>query len=429
MPCKFEPACLDLSNASLTATSTDRRRFSASLLWALAGLGWAEPMFGRAQPRGTQTLALVGDVIFQRPMLAAVGSQLAPIIREIMRADVAFANFESSGFALNAFRGRHRDPGDGPVVLSPPAAMAELRRMGFDLLSSANNHGFDWYEEGVLRTREALHSAGFTTAGSGSSLAEARMYAVQSSARGTVALVSATTSLTPEGRALNAGVLGSPARAGISNLKLVSNDYPSGRRSEVAIDEMGSDDVRIDPEDRTAVLDEIIRAKRAADVVIFSLHAHQSSPKGATVPPRYEVEIAHAAIDSGADLVAMHVPHQLRGVERYKDGAIFYSLGNFIVMLPEPALNPVPMTIHPGSIFTQPAFFESVVATVDILGGRVTKTELLPIELLKTGNLTTHGTPEVARGDSGTHILRRLQELSEPFGTKFEIDRGRAVVR
>ncbi|MBI2473171.1 AmmeMemoRadiSam system protein B [Candidatus Uhrbacteria bacterium] len=40
--------------------------------------------------------------------------------------------------------------------------------------------------------------------------------------------------------------------------------------------------------------------------------------------------LAHEAIDAGADLILGHHPHVLQGIERYKDGLILYSLGNFI---------------------------------------------------------------------------------------------------
>jgi poly-gamma-glutamate synthesis protein (capsule biosynthesis protein) len=39
--------------------------------------------------------------------------------------------------------------------------------------------------------------------------------------------------------------------------------------------------------------------------------------------------VAHAAIDAGATAIIGHHPHQLQGIELYKGGIIFYSLGNF----------------------------------------------------------------------------------------------------
>ncbi len=47
------------------------------------------------------------------------------------------------------------------------------------------------------------------------------------------------------------------------------------------------------------------------------------------VPNSVQKELAHAAIDEGADLVVGHHPHVLQGIEKYKGKYIAYSLGNF----------------------------------------------------------------------------------------------------
>ena len=46
--------------------------------------------------------------------------------------------------------------------------------------------------------------------------------------------------------------------------------------------------------------------------------------------PQQQEAMAHAVIDAGADLVIGHHPHVAQEVEKYKDGYIAYSLGNFI---------------------------------------------------------------------------------------------------
>ena len=43
----------------------------------------------------------------------------------------------------------------------------------------------------------------------------------------------------------------------------------------------------------------------------------------------YQVEIAHTAIDAGADLVMGDGPHMPLGIEIYKDKPIFYGVGSF----------------------------------------------------------------------------------------------------
>jgi poly-gamma-glutamate synthesis protein (capsule biosynthesis protein) len=46
-------------------------------------------------------------------------------------------------------------------------------------------------------------------------------------------------------------------------------------------------------------------------------------------PNNVQIQLAHAAVDLGADLVIGEHPHVLQGVENYKGKKIVYSLGNF----------------------------------------------------------------------------------------------------
>ena len=66
--------------------------------------------------------------------------------------------------------------------------------------------------------------------------------------------------------------------------------------------------------------------KAGADIIIASMHWGQEYYY---VPNMDQVTIARAAIDAGADIVYGHHPHVLQKIEQYKDGIIFYSLGNF----------------------------------------------------------------------------------------------------
>ena len=68
-----------------------------------------------------------------------------------------------------------------------------------------------------------------------------------------------------------------------------------------------------------------LRALRArADVVVASNHWGLLEEV-----LDYQVEVAHAAIDAGADLVVGHGPHYACAVEMYRGKPIFYGLGSF----------------------------------------------------------------------------------------------------
>ncbi len=75
--------------------------------------------------------------------------------------------------------------------------------------------------------------------------------------------------------------------------------------------------------------EEIARVKAAgeADAVVVIAHCGKEY-----VPRHYAVQTntAKELIDAGADLVIMHHPHVVQGVEIYRDRTICYSLGNFV---------------------------------------------------------------------------------------------------
>lgn len=66
--------------------------------------------------------------------------------------------------------------------------------------------------------------------------------------------------------------------------------------------------------------------EQGADYIIFAVHW---GTEYAYTPSTMQVDLAHAAIDAGADAVWGHHPHVLQPIEEYGGGVIFYSLGNF----------------------------------------------------------------------------------------------------
>ncbi len=71
----------------------------------------------------------------------------------------------------------------------------------------------------------------------------------------------------------------------------------------------------------------IEEANQNADLVFVNMHwgvEYDNQPH-----PR-QTELARAMIDVGADAIIGHHSHVLQEVEKYKDGVIFYGLGNFV---------------------------------------------------------------------------------------------------
>lgn len=70
-----------------------------------------------------------------------------------------------------------------------------------------------------------------------------------------------------------------------------------------------------------------LRAQHVESSIVVSLHWGEEYLH---VPSGAQIELAHAMVDAGATLLLGHHPHVLQGLERYRDGLIAYSLGNFV---------------------------------------------------------------------------------------------------
>jgi poly-gamma-glutamate synthesis protein (capsule biosynthesis protein) len=167
------------------------------------------------------TLAAVGDLIISRPLTPTIPNDpgFAAVVKILQGADTAFGNFETAVVDPARVVG-HPYPGAGDVALvAEPAAAKDLARMGFDVVSRANNHSMDWGVEGMRETTRVLDEAGLVHAGVGENRAEARAARYLETASGRIALVSMASTFSehspaadPRGRA--------PGRPGLSPIRL-----------------------------------------------------------------------------------------------------------------------------------------------------------------------------------------------------------------
>lgn len=202
-----------------------------------------------------------------------------------------------------------------------PDALAMLKDAGFRLLTLAGNHIMDAGAEGLTETIAALHAYGMEHVGAGSSLREAR--------RGVVL----------EEKGVRLGFLDyncvgppstwagpdTPGCAWIAVHVHYETVYASVGGPPIIHTWCDADSLARLREDIEAV-------RPRCDVLFVSLH------KGiGHIPVKiadYEVEVAHAAVDAGADLVFAHHAHILKGIEVYNGRVIFHGLGNFAAYVP-----------------------------------------------------------------------------------------------
>lgn len=234
-------------------------------------------------------LVLGGDVMLSRYVARLALSKRDPAwpFREIApflaQADIAFVNLESP------FSDRGRRADKGMVFKAEPEMIRGLRLAGVDVVSTANNHARDCGGYGVAFTLDWLERNGIRAAGTGRTEAEAR--------RGAVV----------ERHGVRFGFLA------------YTYDQSNGNHPTA--------DPRVAMMDIDRMREDVAALARRAGVIVVSMHGgDEYKPQ----PNRQQVAFARAAIDAGARIVAGHHPHVIQPVERYRDGVIFYSLGNLV---------------------------------------------------------------------------------------------------
>jgi poly-gamma-glutamate synthesis protein (capsule biosynthesis protein) len=421
------------------------------------------------------TITGVGDLIYLRPMLATIEARSPELLRLLRGADVTFGNFETSVIDLAETRAVPQAESGGTWMHADPGVPADVRAMGFTIVSHANNHATDWGVEGMAETGRHLTAAKLVWAGTGNTMAAARAPRYLDTAKGRVAIVAATSTFTPMSVAANP--VGSvPGRPGVNSLRTRRSTVVSeselemlaglAERSELRSDGRKADGVmlmgshymagparggklafsyRPNQRDIGENLMSIRQARQNGNFVIFSVHNHEPS-NASQEPAAFAIKLAHDVIDAGADVYMGHGPHQLRGIEIYKGRPIFYSLGNFAMMnnsldeipddmfqqygvAPGAATVPELLQARNARSFSDPNLYESVIATSRYSNGQVVEIKRYPIDLGVDAKGANKGVPAMASPARGQAILERLQLLSAPFGTKISIEKGIGIIR
>ena len=175
----------------------------------------------------------------------------------------------------------------------------------------------------------------------------------------------------------------------------------------------------IDDVDRFEILRTVRGAKNIADVVVFTIHAHENSGAGDDrVPADFQQALYHHVIDAGGDIVAVHGPHLTRGVEIYKGHPIFYGLGSFVFQM----LGSAPMSpedyeaveVDPRFVTTgdsdaggsPSAWYAGLLAVTEFGdGGAVREIRLYPVDLREKDLQKSRGIPQLATGERARQIL------------------------
>jgi poly-gamma-glutamate synthesis protein (capsule biosynthesis protein) len=437
------------------------------------------------------TVAVTGDSLLTTQVSCYKEPDFLAVFDIIKKQTMGFTNLE---VLLNDLKGIPAADSGGCGAAT--TLVEDIKWMGFQVVSRANNHALDYSYEGLRLTSETLDKAGVCHAGVGENLGEARSPAYLETPAGRVAILSASSLFPAWGRAghVRPDFRGRP---GLSPLRYstyfnVSKEYlqalkaveetlgltklkenarksgylepeKEGELSFSGLKFVASDTPGLHTDPNEKDVQEIVKwikdAKRQADWVFYSLHAHQGKHEvpgmllNREVPAEFIEKFARTCIDAGADAFIGHGSHILWGIEVYKGKPIFYSLGNFIfqnALIKKQSqerydgaglgLEATPADLQDansknrgygaglGAFTANVVYWESVLGIVDFDNGALKKVELYPLYLGWDRPRSQRGRPTLAKGEIAARILERMQKLSEPYGTKIRLEGERGVI-
>ncbi len=237
------------------------------------------------------TLTFGGDIMLDRGVKFSVrknfGGDYSKLFENLdifRKSDIAFANLEGpvsdKGTDLHNLYSFRMDP---PVL-------DILKNAGFDLVLFANNHVGDWGKEAFDDSLERMNVTGLKYTGAGKTRAEAVQPVIQT----------------------------------VKGMKIGFLGFTDVGPNKLAVGENTSGILLANDPDYEAI---ISNAKKQVDSLVVTFHwgieYQQESSKR-------QQELAHKAIDAGADLIIGTHPHVSQEIETYRGGLIAYSLGNLI---------------------------------------------------------------------------------------------------
>ena len=262
-----------------------------------------------------QTLALTGDVNLMnvdRPDVPF--RRLAPILAA---ADFVFSNLEC---CFHAPQGGHAPEREG--FMADPAAAEALKKGGIQAVGIANNVNYG--EAAISASIARLDALGIPHTGAGENRAAAYAPIVLERDGTRIGFLQRTSVYWPTGHEAGEQTPGVAVLRGHTAYQLplhkTRREVPPANRPGIPPEIV----TWADRAHLAAFQADIADLRSRADIVVASCHWGLWREVLA-----YMSEIAHAAVDAGADIVIGHGPHFSLPVEIYREKPIFYGLGSF----------------------------------------------------------------------------------------------------
>ena len=367
------------------------------------------------------TMLAVGDLILGSPEPEEFFALAASVLRS---ADVVVGQLEVpfTSRGVNMYT-------ELPAPACDPANMSALTLAGFNVITIAGNHIWDWGVPAIEDTTTGLRGRGITVVGAGMNIDEARSPAI----------------IKRNGTRfgfLNYNCVGpketwaTPDKPGCAYVHILASyelGHPNPGSSPTVY-------TFAEPDSLEAMVVDIQKLRPLCDVLTVAFH------KGITHVPvklaKYEHQVSHAAVDAGADLVLGHHAKIIKGIEQYKGKVIFHGLGNFVAVTrtldeaPSLALQKwlkrrkdlfgfEPDPEYPTYPF-HPEAKQTIIAKCTIDGGEISRVSYLPCLMNKQGQ------PEILRNDErGRQVFDYVDKITSAAGlnARYEWEGDEVVIK
>ncbi len=290
--CEREAA--DVSSTSLSSHPASRNTSSRSISSAAST---ATGLTSSAARASSITLIAGGDVSLgrlrgQRLLRNPQHADFANLSALMTPADLRFVNLECP---LSEQGGETQSPGNKLVFTGPPSGADALARARIDIVSLANNHGWDYGKDGLMQTLANLERTKVAYVGAGRSREQAYGHRIVEHDGFVIAFIAVT-------------AIWNQAFAQHPGKELIADaDH-----------------------DRLVAAVKAARATEGVDKVIVSHHGGYEYIDRPHLGTR---KLLRAAIAAGADVVLGHHPHVVQTVALLEGKPIFYSLGNLLMRM------------------------------------------------------------------------------------------------
>ena len=349
-------------------------------------------------------IAIVGDIFLQDS--PPQSSALDAVAQLLQSADIAFGNLEAPvsdrGTAVEKWIN----------MRMPPELLSEVQDIGFTMLTIANNHMMDYGELAFIDTLNHLDDHQMAYVGAGLNLQQAWQAKILPVDGVQIAFVGAASTLGP-------GSAAAENRPGVAPIHVAESYHVDAAAS---MEQPGSAPyvfTRAWPEDLDRAVQVIEQAAQAADFVVAALHwgvppAWRSRFQDSLAD--YQVEVGHALIEAGADVIIGHHPHSVQAVEVYRGKPIFYSLGNFLFHHSQQSAQRTivnrnaPYVLRP---VRDRIWSETIILVVNVDEFEPAAYVMHPVLLDEAGN------PALLQGSEARALIERLGEMSPNANIQF----------